>query len=90
MAACIIWHPLSRSGYLTRDVITRALCAAAVMDLGGCVTPEVISSYTYLDYLRDTPRLARQHAASLANNLLFPDVYIEANCTALTPSSFYK
>merc|ERR1719223_1444447 len=30
------------------------------------------------------PRLARQHAASLANNLLFPDVYIEANCTALT------
>lgn len=113
---------ISSKGYLTCDVVTRVLRAAAAFVLGESATSEDIRGYTphsiricacvllheqghsgvfiknrlrwrsdtYMDYLRDTPRLARQHAASLAHNLLFPDVSIEAICTALTPSSSYK
>ena len=110
---------ISRSGYLTTDVITRILRVAAAEVLGDTATPEDISGYTphsiricacvllheqghsgvfikdrlrwrsdtYLDYLRDTPRLARQHAASLAHNILYPDVPVQAICAALTPTS---
>ena len=110
---------ISRSEYLTTDVVTRILCVAAAEVLGDTATPEDISVYTlhsiricvcvllheqghsgvfikdrlrwrsdtYLDYLRDTPRPARQHAASLAHNILCPDVSVKAICAALTPTS---
>ena len=44
-------------------------------------------SDTYMDYLRDTPRLARQHAASLASPVHSPVFTLTEVCQALTPTS---
>ena len=44
-------------------------------------------SDTYMDYLRDTPRLARQHAASLSQSIYSPNFTPAEVCLALTPTS---
>ena len=41
----------------------------------------------YMDYLRNTPRLARQHAASLASPVHSPAFTLAEVCQALTPTS---
>ena len=44
-------------------------------------------SDTYMDYLRDTPRLARQHADSLLQPVYSPGLTVADVCRALTPTS---
>ena len=44
-------------------------------------------SDTYMDYLRDTPRLARQHADSLALPVHSRAFTLAEVCQALTPTS---
>jgi len=44
-------------------------------------------SDTYMDYLRDTPRLARQHADSLFPQVYSPGFILAEVCHALTPTS---
>ena len=44
-------------------------------------------SDTYMDYLRDTPRLARQHADSLSQSVYSPGFTVAEVCRALTPTN---
>ena len=65
------------------------VCSSTNKDILMCLIKDQLRwrSDTYLDYLRDTPRLVWQHAASLAHHILYPDVSVKTICASLTPTS---